>query len=381
MIPNSAYRDPETFHEELGTLFNRGWQFVAMTSELANDRDFVCVDYPGTSLVVQNFKGELRAFQNVCTHRFGKIQTEERGNRPLTCRYHGWSYNADGEPAGLPRRREYQLQERGADLCLPRYRVEACGKLVFVSQQHDGVSLRDYLGSFYQAIEEISPHIGAELHFGTVPHKANWKVLVENVLDNLHCNLLHKETFFAWGYCRLPLEDTIIDGPHSSFHVPRMEMEREGSRRRALSHLAGRGFAHDSFYHVLIFPNLLIASTEGYSFYVGHVIPTAPNETMLRTRYFEPAVELSAGKRARQDLVNETTRDQALKIIEEDRPILENVQRGIEISEKPGIVAESEVRVRAFFEAYSNLMSGQAAAGSPVVAEPPAPDEERRALR
>jgi phenylpropionate dioxygenase-like ring-hydroxylating dioxygenase large terminal subunit len=125
-----------------------------------------------------------------------------------------------------------------------------------------------------------------------------------------------------------------------------------------LSHLANRGFAHDSFYHVLVFPNLFIASTEGYSFYVGHAIPMAPNRTMLRVRYFEPAMEFTDKHRVRQNLINEQTRTQALKIIEEDRPTLENVQQGIEISERCGFVAASEVRVRAFLDIYDSLMNG-----------------------
>ena len=33
-------------------------------------------DYP---ILIQNFKGEIKAFENICPHRFNKIQTETRG--------------------------------------------------------------------------------------------------------------------------------------------------------------------------------------------------------------------------------------------------------------------------------------------------------------
>ena len=49
--------------------------------------------------MVQNFQGELRAFDNVCLHRGAELQWETEGVRPLTCRYHGWGYDAGGEPA------------------------------------------------------------------------------------------------------------------------------------------------------------------------------------------------------------------------------------------------------------------------------------------
>ncbi len=370
MISSRDYRSDEVFRDELRLLFGGAYQFVCMTTEVANNRDFVCLDYPGTSIVVQNFKGELAAFENVCRHRFSRIQTDDRGNRPLMCRYHGWNYGADGCPFGIPRRSEYQIDGREDALCLPRYRVEACGKFVFVAPFDLTVSLRDYLGTFYDALEKISQHFGPELHYGVVPHRANWKILVENVVDNLHCGLLHQDTFIAWGYCRKPLEDIQLDGPHSSFHVPRTEQEREGPRRRALSHLQDRGFAHDSFYHAFIFPNLFVASTEGYSFYVGHAIPVSPGETQLRVRYYEPAVSLEGGRRARQDLINEQTRVQALKIIEEDRPILEQVQKGMEVADGEGFVADSEVRIHAFFEAYRRSISAGAVA-TPELRQPP----------
>ena len=89
MIPKLNYQSAAVLDEEMRLLFKGGFQFAALATELAGNRDFVVVEQHDCSIVVQNFKGELRAFQNVCSHRFNKIQTEERGNRPLTCRYHG----------------------------------------------------------------------------------------------------------------------------------------------------------------------------------------------------------------------------------------------------------------------------------------------------
>lgn len=359
MIPNTHYHRPEIFAAELASLFGAAWEFVGLKSELANDRDFITVEYEGCSIVVQNFGGELRAFQNVCTHRFNKIQWEEKGNRALACRYHSWVYNAEGVPA-IPRKNEYQL-DRPADLCLPRYRLDTCGEFVFVNRSGDAPPLRDYLAGFHDVLIEISRHLGAQIHYAPVPHKANWKILVENVVDNYHCPVLHKESFVAFGFCRSPVEDTIVDSGHSSWHSPRQQVEREGLRRRALSHLADREFAHESFYHIYIFPNLFIASTEGLNFYVGHALPTGPEETVLRARYFEPNVELKASQRVRQDMLNSQTGNYGLQVIEEDRVILEAVQRGIKISDKPGIIGGGEPRIRAFMDHYHQQMSRAAA--------------------
>lgn len=362
MISPETYHQRPIFDAELERLFGTGFQFVGMASELANDRDFVCLDHAGSAIVVQNFKGAIKAFRNVCSHRFSKIQCSDKGNRPLTCRYHGWSYDASGFPYGMPKRDEYNVEENAETLRLTQYRVETCGEFVFVDLGGGG-SLQSYLGDYYQVLEDISRNLGAQIHYAVVPHAANWKILVENVLDNHHCAILHRETFLAFGFCRLPLEEISFDGPHSSFHVPRAPVEREALRRRAFSHLNGRGYAHDSFYHALIFPNLFIASNEGMSFYVGHALPVAPDRTLLRVRYFEPRMDFTAGQRTRQDVVNEQTRANGLKIIEEDRPILEAVQLGAEAADKPGIVAASESRIIAFMDHYHARMSGREAAG------------------
>src|SRR4028118_1462629 len=82
-IAKESYFSDSAFQNEMRRIFHRGYQFLALTTELANHKDFVCVDFFGCSIVVQNFRGTIKAFENICTHRFNKIQVEERGNRAL----------------------------------------------------------------------------------------------------------------------------------------------------------------------------------------------------------------------------------------------------------------------------------------------------------
>ena len=357
MIPNDFYYSAEVFEREMSSLFGSRWQFVAMTSELENDRDFVCVDYHGTSVVVQNFKGSIRAFQNVCTHRFNRIQLEDRGNSPLTCRYHAWTFDKEGFPAGLPNRAQVLGDDVNIeDLCLTRYTVETCGKFLFVKLGQEDLSLRAFLGSFYQTLEELSPHIGAEVLFTTMKHKANWKLLVENVLDKHHCPIAHRDTFVTQGYCLKGVDDVVQDGLHSSHQVPRAPTQREGARNIFLSHLKNRSYKHDSYFHLDVFPNLFVASSEGLAFYVGQLLPRGPEETDLRIRYFEAAVELSPKHRARQDQLNADNNVNGIAILDEDRTILENIQKGVRMSSKPGVVARDEARVVGFLNNYRQLM-------------------------
>ncbi|HEX8224744.1 MAG TPA: aromatic ring-hydroxylating dioxygenase subunit alpha [Allosphingosinicella sp.] len=360
MIPKENYYSDAILEQEIARLFLSGFQFAGLSHELANDRDFVCVDFLGTAVVVQNFKGVIKAFQNVCTHRFNRIQTEDRGNSPLRCRYHGWTFDVAGFPVGLPKRDQF-LAADGSNaqaLCLPEYRVESCGSFVFFTQTDNPLTLADYLGDYWRVLEELSRHIGAETHFAHVPHAANWKLLVENVLECYHCAIVHPETFVTGlGVGLKPIEQVEFSGPHSSSHFPRSETKRENLRKKLLAHLEAREFAHDSFYHVHIFPNLFISSTEGTSFYVGHALPVSAGETRLRMRFFESSVPLDASGRKKQDIINQQATQLGARVIDEDRAILENVQRGMRLSTRPGALGADEIRIQRYMERYETLMA------------------------
>lgn len=357
MIPRTNYYASDLLRREVEGLFEPHFQFGALTTELENDRDFVCVDYHGASVVLQNFKGEIKAFQNVCTHRFNKIQTAERGNRPLTCSYHGWTFDKTGFPAGMPRRDGFRVDGDNTRLCLTSFEVETCGKFIFFRRAGNSGTLRDYLGRFFEPLQQISSSMGNEIDFGTIPHAANWKLLVENVLECYHCAVVHPDTFLkVLGVGRAKIEGVTMDRFHSSSHFPRTELKEEKRRQRALAYLDQREFAHNSFFHIYIFPNLFISSAEGVSFYVGHALPKSAGHTHLRFRLFEPRLALTKSQRASQDLVNAHGARLGREVIEQDRAILENVQLGLQLSDKEGIIGEEEVRIAAFMETYRRLM-------------------------
>jgi len=377
MIEKQAFFDEAVLRREVSDLFAAGWVFAGMTDELANERDYVTLDLPGVAVVVQNFRGELRAFQNVCAHQFARLQDGPRGNRVLMCRYHGWNYNAEGYPFGIPRRSEYGLADVPREcLSLKPYRVETCGRFVFVCRPDCRLDLKTWLGGFRRTLEELSGHMGSEHRFEELPHRANWKLLVENVLDYYHCATLHRETFVADGYCVTAPQDVTVEGPHSSFALPRTPSaneDKERLRRRFLSHLANRSFQHDSYLHLFVFPNLFVSSTEGRTFFVGQALPEATDRTSLRVRYFEPA-GLAPRHRGRQEMVNKQFGDTGLAIIaDEDKPMLESIQVNMAIADGPGFLGEGEVRIRAWREAYSRAMADGLGsvlpAGTPVLEE------------
>ena len=347
MIPKSFYTDPDHFEVEMQNIFQASWIFVGLARELKDNNDFVCVEFSGTSIVVQNFSGALRAFQNICSHRYNPLQYDKCGNRPLICRYHFWRFDENGSPIGKTE------SGKSGQPCLKQYRIAKCGEFIFVAVRENCPELRDFLGNFYDILAQLSEYIGHQISAHNLIHSANWKLLVENVLECYHCGSVHPETFIkGLGVGRKALEDVVFSNEHSACHFPRIPPKNEKRRQLLLKHLDSRAFHHESFYHIYIFPNLFISSTQGSSFYIGTALPTSAASTNLYGRFFEHQVALSELEKRKQHYINDQTTSLGLKVIAEDRVILERIQLTISIAEVERRLIDEEIRLEAFEKSY-----------------------------
>lgn len=67
-------------------------------------------------------------------------------------------------------------------------------------------------------------------------------------------------------------------------------------------------------------------------------------------------MELKHSERMRQNLLNEQTKVYGLEIVEEDRPILESIQKGVQLANNAGVTSKGEPRIRAFMDRYLDRM-------------------------
>src|SRR5207248_909595 len=83
-------------------------------------------------LVVRDSEGRVRAFSNVCRHRAGPVAAGSGQCKTFRCGYHGWTYSTEGRLLAAP---EFDGVEGWSkeDVCLPEFRVEEWGALVFVN--------------------------------------------------------------------------------------------------------------------------------------------------------------------------------------------------------------------------------------------------------
>lgn len=352
LVPPKDYFARETFDREQARIFRRGWQFAGFRRDLANHRDFVTRDVGGTSVVVQNFQGQLRAYQNVCSHRFNRIQTACKGNRALQCGYHGWLYDSEGIPTGIPKKPRFDdlTPEKIQELRLKPWRVEFCGELVFVTEDMSAPNLSDYLGTASATVAHLSSACGRLIDENVMTIRANWKVLVENTLESYHVGFVHPETFsrlqtadgeFAW------------QPPHSSWATP-VGQKLASRMERILKVFAERPVQIAGYLHQLIFPNLTLATTEGMSFSIQLFEPIDPDQTRFTSYVFEttlPEKAVAAGSEVIAAL-NKSVCDFNRSVFNEDKIVCEQVQVGSRLTSQPGQLSDEELRVYEFQKQY-----------------------------
>jgi phenylpropionate dioxygenase-like ring-hydroxylating dioxygenase large terminal subunit len=356
VIPAVSYHDPAVFALEQKKIFGRIWYCIGFRHDVARHNDFICRDVGGQSVVVHNFNGKLRAFHNVCSHRFSRIHSERGGNRPLQCAYHGWTYDEAGLPNAIPKRPRFDdlTPEKICALRLQAWRVELCGSLIFVCRDPHALPLKDFLGGCFGSVERMTEACGPQVDENVMLIRANWKILVENTLESYHVGFIHPNTFsrlnagegaFGW------------QPPHSSWESQLGQgfIARMGKIK---SLFESRPLKLDGYFHQLVFPNVTIASTQGTSFSVQFFEPVGPGETRFTSFVFQTRLgEVSPSTQAAVDAMNVSVKDFNRAVFAEDKEICEQVQLGAAETSQTGILSDEELRVGNFQTHYLRMMS------------------------
>ncbi len=350
-LPGRDYHAPEVFERERERVFHREWFYVGRAETVAGPGEYLSTDVVGEPiLVVRDREGSLRAFYNVCRHRGSELCEVGSGRlrNAIKCPYHAWSYSLAGELIGTPNVAPDEVDR--ASLPLRRVAVDVWDGFLFVCLGEDPPSLRDWLAAQFQEPLAFERFRLGELRVAVRTRTAvaaNWKILIENYQECLHCPSVHPELVQAvpayrkgWVF-EAGREDggvSIADGASlttgASAEIPPLPMltEREAS----------------SVYGVGVFPNMMI-DVEGNVVVATRLVPTSPRETVVEAEYlFHPETMAAAGfdPTAVVDF-NELVAGQ-------DNAVCERVQRGVASRsfDGGGVLAEKDAVLAAISEVY-----------------------------
>lgn len=334
-----AYHDESVLQEELIHLFGKRL-LIGTTQDFASLDSYRSLQLGRHALTSRATPEGVRTFSNVCLHRNCLIDPPGIGKRPFRCPYHGWSYQADGSLKHAPHAEIACLHHRQ----LPSFPVAGEGQLLFV-----GINgITPVLEEIPELLQQVGVVIDTPFHQGELAHECNWKLLVENVLEGYHLNLVHENSLVPAGLnAATPAE--IGYGSYTSWCLARPEAS---PGMTGLKHLPG---ARHQYLHGYIFPNVFVANTNNLVGYLGELQPLSADRTLLHWRLFElPALKaLPANMR-------EYIRKEAIaageKVLKEDKHVVESCQRGLASEGTPPQLQPCEERIMHFHQIYSEMM-------------------------
>jgi len=369
------YLSTEIFEQERLKIFRKVWLFAGLKTLLPKNNSFITRKIAGIPIVIQNFHGELRAFENVCLHRSALLQTEPVGCRPLVCAYHAWRYDAQGRVANIPDCD--QLYQFGKcelkNLKLREFSLRAVGNILFINLDADPLPLEEQFSSaFLHLLANSSDAYDTEVMVTTWEGRYNWKLAYENLRDANHPRFVHPKTLaktvnFSPAVDKNQAEESLSELVNTSSYSLRNEMQRfsYGGADAPIPDLKHFGWHdmverwryQDVYYNWLAYPNLHIASANGgYSFTLEHHIPIAPDRTQLEIYWFTSRKKQSYASSS-QILLAQMHGSKAK--VGEDIEIMEQVQSALHIDAPLPTQGAYESMNRLVERWYTTLMNTQ----------------------
>lgn len=349
------YFENDIQEQEHAHIFAKCWNFVGFSEQVASPGQFITVEIAGTSIVVQNFKGEVRALHNVCTHRFAKIQHEKCGTRALTCPYHGWTFDKEGTPFIPGNASYFQLDDEARKArALRTFSLETCGRFLFVRLAQDGPTLRDQLGPYAEVLEHLSDVFTQKIDDQSTLWQANWKLGVESVLEVYHVASVHPDSFknFVQSRWEINTQESCNNG--TAYLAQNSAKWWDGVRARLQLQSSQQFTNYDHFF---IFPNLAIAVSHGCLMSVQTYSPLTEQTHELHFRLFMAGSELAEGKQlaVRKAVIENVTSFNRI-ILREDQQIMEEVQKGTRQMTIAALHGSNEARIQAFHRDWERWM-------------------------
>ena len=337
-LPGAAYTDHAFLEEELGNLFRKEWVCMGREAQIKKPGDYLTIEIDKHSVfAMRQIDGSIRAFSNVCLHRFSQLlQGEGHVPGPISCPYHAWSYSREGKLLATPHTTKLKDQACGEGTPqLREYHAEVWEGFLFVTLNPDPQPLRDSLRGLDEHLVHFEPRY---LDHGTMHEEVwevNWKALTENFIESYHLFRIHPKTLEP--ICPT-LGCTMVDGGDayaihfcecyapSDVPLPSGRPDVPEAQRAML-------------YDFVVFPSFVASGRFDFVWWMS-LLPEGPEKVKVRWGVaVGPMVEGDDGWLARV-----TTFDRLVDTaIQEDKAALLGVMRGLRASpDQAGYLVELE---------------------------------------
>jgi phenylpropionate dioxygenase-like ring-hydroxylating dioxygenase large terminal subunit len=201
-VSRRVYTDPAIFDLEMERIFGRAWLYVGHESQIPAAGDYITTELGRQPVImIRHTDGSVRVLLNRCSHRGSKVLNQRSGNaRQMTCLYHGWTFDSEGNLIGVPVPEGCAPGfDRAAFGLAAAPRVGRYRGFVFASLGESSIGFEDHIGPMKMNIDDLvdrAPHGALALDAGMhrYIYRGNWKLQIENVLDSYHVPFSHAST-------------------------------------------------------------------------------------------------------------------------------------------------------------------------------------------
>lgn len=358
-FPSLMYTSEELYQLEREQFFSKTWIYVGHVSQLTGVNSYFTTSIAEIPLIiVMDRNGILRAFHNVCTHRAAPVAVGSGQCNRLTCPYHAWTFDLEGNLRGIPNFEGYE-DFNPADHNLKAVRLDTWGPFIFVNVNIDCEPFEAQLKELPERFNAYQMNEWQRVHSIDYYTDTNWKLYVENNAENYHEPIVHKSSYstneVSWNNsydlieCEARHYYYLQHTPH-----PKDAAGRHGFKpeliKAGLPEPLMAGSSIISFW-----PNFAwIACPESIIVYT--IDPQSVSRTRIRWEWFVPDTEAAQSPKNLERLIELYDRVQ-----QEDMELLPLVQKGVE---SPGYVAgplspSREVGVHRFQELLMEHLTGR----------------------
>lgn len=217
-----AYTSQAWYEREQEKVFTRLPLVAGMSRDLPEPGSKMLFEAAGPSIViVRTQNGTLKAYLNMCTHRAARLVSECTTAKRMTCGFHGWTFNLEGDLIAQPGGKRGFAGMDKAQFRLIEVPVQEWHGLIFVIARpgtRADIDVEAYLGSFAPELAQMGFERANPIRQTRLDVAANWKYAYDTYGEGYHFATLHPTTIARTAHSDMVVHDKF--GLHARINFP-----------------------------------------------------------------------------------------------------------------------------------------------------------------
>lgn len=351
-LKQDAYTDPDTFSDEMATIFSHDWIMVGRSGAIPNAGDYFTASLGQRPIVVvRQHDGSIRAMANYCIHRYTKLLEGCGSASKIVCPYHCWVYKINGQLIHVPHSEGF-LNEDIEQSTLESIACEEHLGYIFVSIKKDLPAVSERLKPLTSLLQNFELETYEDRW---VVHEeiwqANWKLICQNFLESYHVTYTHTQSIGPANPTQA-VEYGPLGNPHFTVHSNSYTPEKAPNIYNPK--LVEQ--EHRRFYVAGVFPNGLIAVEPNFVWWMA-LEPIAVDQT--NTRWGVSFSPYAIERMPDIDLFIEKAIETVKIATAEDKEMVEKMQLGSRFNaDRVGVLhASLEINIKEFDDYVHRMLS------------------------